>query len=759
MIVHLFNSSSVSGPERLVLPALAAAREHYVVVNLREERIQRLRESDPLEEYARSLHLDYCDVRVCRLWDTVAVRDLRALLDRLDPDLVHAHDVKASVYLLQAQSRAQRRYRIVSTHHGVHGRPDIKTRLYEWVYRNYFLKSFDRIFSVSRTDYEDLARSGIDPAKLRLHLNGVNGYAVDFAQRSQEAARVRALWFPEDPRRDSFFLMGVIGRLSREKDHARLLAILSYLDRLPCEREWKCLIFGTGPLENDLQKEVSRLGLDRRVAWMGYREGIARELAGLDLVLSLSKAEGLPINLIEAGWGGTPVLCTAVGGIKDLIPDERYGNRIEPRESPQKTAVRIQNSLTPLGRMRLQDQAERLQQRVMADFSQRSWTDRLKELYAEVGVDMTASPLKTRHGPVGGADDSQGSFSERVQMSFLSHLLMYPTERLEDVRGWSRNGFRILMYHHFPSNEPEIQEALARQCEHLTQYYHPVSMGDIAKSLAEGTPLPPNSLAVTVDDGYRDFLCNGYPVFRSYRIPITVFLATDFIDGGFWLWWDQIRYAFENTRRTSLEISFSPDQPPLRLSLKTAEQRRHAIQIVTEAMKKISNKDRLKWVKDLPSLLDVKLPPSPPPLIAPMDWSEVRYLADNGVDFGAHTRTHPILSRLEDAELSEEIIHSKERIEEQLQRPVQHFSYPNGHSNDVNERTLPLLQSCRFQAAVTAERGVNFRGAHPFWLKRIGVDPLMSKFNFEVLLAGLGGSRSKQAPSSLVGGGGRLALL
>src|SRR5262245_2384208 len=87
MIVHLFNSSSISGPERLVLPALATAREHFVIVNLREERLQHLRQNDPLEEYAKQFKLDYCDIRVCGHWDYVAIRDLRVLLDRLDPDL------------------------------------------------------------------------------------------------------------------------------------------------------------------------------------------------------------------------------------------------------------------------------------------------------------------------------------------------------------------------------------------------------------------------------------------------------------------------------------------------------------------------------------------------------------------------------------------------------------------------------------------------------------------------------------------------
>jgi glycosyltransferase involved in cell wall biosynthesis/peptidoglycan/xylan/chitin deacetylase (PgdA/CDA1 family) len=750
MIVHLFNSSSVSGPEKLVLPALSSARDHFVVVNLREERIQSLRESDPLEKYSHSLQLNYGDIRVCRQWDTVAVRDLRALLNRLDPDLVHAHDVKASIYLLQAQpDSTKRRYRIVSTHHGVHGRPNLKTRIYEWLYRMYFLKSFDRIFSVSSADYEDLLRSGISKERLRLHLNGVDGHPVDITLRPKESSHIRALWLPDEKKRDELFLMGVVGRLSAEKDHNRMLNILSCLDRMRCSQEWKCLIFGTGPLEAELKHQVARRGLEQRIQWMGYRTDISKELAGLDLVLSMSRAEGLPINLIEAGWAGTPVLCTSVGGNVDLIPDDSYGSRIEPKEPVVNSALRIKESISPPGQVKLRKQAARLQQRVMTEFSQSHWMQQLKDLYSEVGVSFSGSSEKQESSEPR-TDGNDGTFGERVQTSFLSRLLMYPTERLEDVRGWSRNGFRILMYHRFPSSEPDIQDALARQCEHLTQYYHVVSISDIAKSLREGTDLPPNALAVTVDDGYRDFLCNGHPVFRAYRIPVTVFLSTSFIDGGFWMWWDQIRYIFEKTQRESLDVVLFTNQPPIVFPLKTMEQRRQSIATFTETMKHIKDSDRVKWVRSLPELLDVQLPSIPPGPLAPMEWSEIRYLADNGVDFGAHTCTHPILSRMNETDLAKEIVDSKWKIEDQLQKPVHHFSYPNGHSNDVNKQTLKVLEECRFESAVTAEGGVNFQGAHPYWLKRIGVYPMMSKFNFEVLLAGLGGSRSKQTPSYLI---------
>jgi glycosyltransferase involved in cell wall biosynthesis/peptidoglycan/xylan/chitin deacetylase (PgdA/CDA1 family) len=742
MIVHLFNSSSVSGPERLVLPALARVKENVVVVNLREERIKRLREIDPLQEYARSLKLDYCDVRVYGHWDYVAVRDLRILLDRLDPELVHAHDVKASAYLLSART-PHSRFRTVSTHHGIHGRPDLKTRFYEWFYRRQMLPRFDRVFCVSTPDYETLQRSGIDASRLRLHLNGVDSRRVDFSQRVDEARRIRARWLPKEPRRNDLFLFGVVGRLSREKDHDRLFRILSHLQGMPTEQDWRCLIFGSGPLDRELRKQVHQLKIDKRVVWMGYRNAVGEELAGLDLLLSLSKAEGLPINLIEAGWAGTPVMSTQVGGVMDLIPSEAYGNWIAGDEPSRKTASRLHACLSAEGQSKLSDQAFHFQRRITSEFTQARWVDRMKELYSELGVDLMTSAVRPWgwHRPT----EPEG-FGERLQRTLLTRLLLYPNRRLQDIRGWNRDGFRILMYHHFPSSVPDIQEALSRQCQHIRKYYHVVSMNDIAKSLHDGTRLPPNALAITIDDGYRDFLCNGFPVFRSHRLPVTMFLATEFIDQGGWLWWDKVSYLLESTRKTSLELPIFPGQSPLRFELNTIEQRRDAVGTITEALKEVTDSQRVRVLKLLPDLLEVRAPEKAPPALAPLEWSEIRYLAENGIEFGAHSHTHPILSRLETKELGWEIGYSKGRIEKELQRPVRHFGYPNGRWNDVNEAAFKVLEDYDFLTATTTERGVNFRGAHPFWLRRVGVEPTMSKFNFEVLLAGLGGSRTSQRP-------------
>ncbi|MDX1389136.1 MAG: polysaccharide deacetylase family protein, partial [Acidobacteriota bacterium] len=73
-----------------------------------------------------------------------------------------------------------------------------------------------------------------------------------------------------------------------------------------------------------------------------------------------------------------------------------------------------------------------------------------------------------------------------------------------------------------------------------------------------------------------------------------------------------------------------------------------------------------------------------------LDWDEVREMAAQGISFGSHTATHPILSRLTRDEARAEIVESKRTIEEQLGIPVRSFAYPNGKRRDFNEETKQL---------------------------------------------------------------------
>lgn len=299
------------------------------------------------------------------------------------------------------------------------------------------------------------------------------------------------------------------------------------------------------------------------------------------------------------------------------------------------------------------------------------------------------------------------------------------------ARWVNRAGLRILMYHRFSD-----RAALAGQCAHIRKHYRPVSMADVSEWLHAGRSLPPRALAVTVDDGYRDFLESGYPVFAEYQIPVTVFLVTDFMDGKSWLWFDRILYAFAQTRIPEPAIEM-PEGQVLRFTLGSPASRRAAGQQVADRAVAWSGAARLKFVEDLPRMLETQVPEQAPPDCRPLSWDEVRTLASSGVEFGAHTKTHPILSSLSNPdELRDEIAGSKARIEAKLDQPVLHFCYPNGKVEDIGSAAVETVRLSGMRTAVTAEPGLNQAHQNAFLLHRIGADPGHEDLYFQRGLAG-----------------------
>ena len=262
----------------------------------------------------------------------------------------------------------------------------------------------------------------------------------------------------------------------------------------------------------------------------------------------------------------------------------------------------------------------------------------------------------------------------------MKHLLrsaFHGSGGMIPLRFLRRAGLRILVYHRFDGPASRVRAALSRQCAYIRRHYHPVALGTVAQCLEEGRSFPPQALAVTVDDGYRDFFDCAYPVFQSFGIPVTVFLTTGFLDRECWLWVDQVRDLFDRapTRDTALP---SPPFPP-GCRLDTAEQRESSARQVKEAFKKLPDAERLRLLSELPRALHLPPPGSIPERCAPLSWEQVRLMRRNGVEFGAHTVTHPILAGLSDsAQVRHEVARSKLRIEEELQEPVWHFAAENG---------------------------------------------------------------------------------
>ena len=91
-----------------------------------------------------------------------------------------------------------------------------------------------------------------------------------------------------------------------------------------------------------------------------------------------------------------------------------------------------------------------------------------------------------------------------------------------------------------------------------------------------------------------------------------------------------------------------------------------------------------------------------------------------GFSVGAHTVTHPILSRLAPARAWEEIQGSKAAIEKAVGETISAFAYPNGGAGDYNDTVMKLVRAAGFSCAVTTRRGLNDTDTPVLELRRGG---------------------------------------
>ena len=306
---------------------------------------------------------------------------------------------------------------------------------------------------------------------------------------------------------------------------------------------------------------------------------------------------------------------------------------------------------------------------------------------------------------------------------------------LQAVLWYRRSSFQILTYHRFTdvlSVDPT--EVLTRQCAFIRKHFHPVTMTEIERAVHHGSPLPPNALAITVDDGYRDFLTVAFPVFRAHELPVTVYLITGFLDGLLWPWWDRLDWALRYSQKEYFDDQHLSSYVS-RLPLRNEGERQNAYAQLCAALVKLANRERLAAMERLPNILDVEIPAAAPPEHAPLSWQEVRTLQANGVEFGAHTHTHPILTSLEEEEsIRSEVAESKRRIEEELRSPVTHFCYPNG---DFDDKVVAAVKACGLLSATTVLSGHNSPATDPYRLKRHSLEMDLSDDYFRESLAGL----------------------
>lgn len=289
----------------------------------------------------------------------------------------------------------------------------------------------------------------------------------------------------------------------------------------------------------------------------------------------------------------------------------------------------------------------------------------------------------------------------------------------ERRRRHRRGDYRVyILEYHGVEDGPEREgvvsmERFRRHVRWLRPLFRFVTVAEAAEHLAAG-PLREDLLVLTFDDGYRDNYRCAWPVMREAEVPGTIYITTGFLDGEP-LWFDTARRSFE-----ALEARGGPLPEALAAALRQAVGEVPSPGREVNRLKYAAPEDRLRvtaMVADLVAELDLNRRPA----AVPLRWSEARELHLAGIELGAHTVHHPILSQLGKEEQREEIQQSRRRLTEVLGAEPQTFAMPNGSRKDFDQHTLALLQELRFHAACTTVRGSNRPGANLHILRRLGI--------------------------------------
>jgi len=245
----------------------------------------------------------------------------------------------------------------------------------------------------------------------------------------------------------------------------------------------------------------------------------------------------------------------------------------------------------------------------------------------------------------------------------------------------------------FKPNVSATPEGFAAQIDWLQRHYHILSLGELEAWLHGGAELPRHAALITFDDGYRDNYEHAFPVLKAHGLPAVIFLATDYIANRQPFFWDLAAYCFTHTARSSAEL------PHLGHVLwANSGERDEVLARWLEVLKRLPDAEKWDAVHALPELLEVEV--SEDTFVGLMlSWDQVREMLVDGVAMGAHTMSHPILTRVPLEQARAELAGSKHHIEKETGVSVTALAYPNGGPQDYSPEIMQVAAESGLRTA------------------------------------------------------------
>ena len=273
------------------------------------------------------------------------------------------------------------------------------------------------------------------------------------------------------------------------------------------------------------------------------------------------------------------------------------------------------------------------------------------------------------------------------------------------------NGLLVLNYHRIGTPaDPKLDEALwsatqdgfDQQVRLLKAGFDVIGLSELPTALhdlksARGRSWKSSRFAmITFDDGYVDNYALAFPVLKANDAKGVFFVATGFIDEPRLAWWDEIAWMVRSSTRDMIGLPENWLDGPLKLD---GSDRRTVTNQLLRVYYRLDGSRTEQFLNRVAEATSSGRAPVEAAAGQWMTWDMIREMSDAGMDFGAHTVTHPILANLTAEEQGMELCESRLRLEQQLDRPITSLSYPVGKRESFNDDTRAALSNNGFDWA------------------------------------------------------------
>ena len=247
-----------------------------------------------------------------------AYRQMKKLLAEERYDVILCNTPMGGIVTRLAAKKARKRgTKVIYMVHGFHfykGSSKAAWLVY-YPIEKHMAKRCDLLITINEEDYA-LARRKF---RGRTEIAHIHGIGVDERRYHPSTPAERLAMREAEGLSPDDFVILCTGELNENKNQKTLVSAASLLkDKIP---GLKVLLAGNGPREQALRDQIAAEGLEGTVDLLGYRTDLERLVPAVDLVVSCSRREGMPLNIIEAMLCKKPIVASHNRGHDELVRD------------------------------------------------------------------------------------------------------------------------------------------------------------------------------------------------------------------------------------------------------------------------------------------------------------------------------------------------------------------------------------------------------------------------------------------------------